>query len=193
MSTLLQLRTRILSEAGQNQNSGTQFLAWVNALINERLLMLTEGNVYHELRMPNVALTITSDEQSSFDLPEDFRLLERVEFNTDPDQDVSWYPLRSTNDFSSVRHRGFPRLYYLAGNSLILTPYTEVETTQGLRITYIKRPTELSLDADEFPVRSIEASVVQEVVARVKRYFKDPQDAQIGHALAARDQARSIQ
>lgn len=175
MATLLELLTRIKNEA--RVKSSDDLDDWIKSIINERIRDNTNGIVRYQMVVKDVALTIASDKQSQYTLPVGFVKPVHVEFSPYNSTDMDhWYPIHPANEYRQPVTEGLPRIYELAGNSLYIRPYSLIRAGEHrLRMTYRKRPTTLTLDADVLEVPELEDVIVQEAVARVARYHKAPE------------------
>lgn len=172
--TFLQLLDSIKSECRIKASDNLD--EWVKDVINQELKTLCANAEYPELLVPNVVLTIASDEQSVYALPVGVRQIVAVEYSYDADN-PSWRPLGMRNSYAPSLTIGSPLWFFRAGNNLHLFPYSHVTTDAALRITYYKQVTALVADGDVIELTDLEEPLIQRVTARVLRYHKDRGDS----------------
>jgi hypothetical protein len=163
---LAELRDLIRAEAGLQGLD--EYTSLIDAILNQELQATTGKAKYEELRT-SVVLTATGDGQNSFDLPNDFQLLASADFHRSGDDPAHGYDLaqgKQTGYQTSID--GAPRFYSILGRSLRVYPFTGLYLGDYINFDYYKRPV-LVLDADEFPIPSLEKSIQQLVMARLLR------------------------
>jgi hypothetical protein len=185
--TRLEIRTAVKDEA--RVKTGTQLDTMIDRIINDVYTELCENAEYDELFVPEATLTITSDEQTTFTLPADFRQLAYVEFSTTGD---AWSRLVKRNVYSLPLTQGYPRWFFTSSLGLTIFPYTSILTTHFVRIAYWKRPPELSADNSPILVQALYNPIVKRVLDRIFRYHQDEKSARVFRQDAMESESRSV-
>jgi hypothetical protein len=186
--TLSEIRTAVKQEA--RVETGASLDTMIDRIINDVYTEMCENAEYQELFVPEATLTITSDEQTVFTLPADFRLLSYVEFSTDGD---SWVRLVKRNGYSMPLSVGYPRWFFVSSLGLKIYPFTSILTSHFVRIAYWKRPAALVANNSEIVVQGLYNTIVKRTLDRVLRYHKDEKSARVFRQDAMEAEGRTVQ
>jgi hypothetical protein len=144
----------------------------IKALINELLLTETETARYSALLVRGHEIGI-ADGEGSVNLPADLANICRVWYSR-TGEPIRARVLNHKNDFvEESRNGGEPKYYDLAGDQLIIWPYSQVLSTDNLQIDYWKYPQKLENDTDVFPVAKLIPVIKQKAIARLHILEKD--------------------
>lgn len=139
----------------------------------------------YELRLVDQPVTLIAG-VGQYTLPVDFASIGLVRYSpqTLPNNLPYLYAWRELTPMTDVTKRtftgGLPLNYFLSGNKINLFPYAGVLVTDSLFLDYFIKPLSIfTLDADEFPVPRLEATVKKEVIMRIDKFHADLQGAQM--------------
>lgn len=186
--TYAQLQTEIKKEA---RVKGTEDLnQFILDTVNELMCQQTTREKHFELYVPDYRFNL-ADGSRSYDLPSDFQHLTDVRFANDGS---CFRDLDPRNDYHlKVSDRGTPRFYELAGSSLRIYPFADVNENMAIEIDYYRAPTLFdSTDSSAvFPVPKLYNAVKRDAIARTHIYYKEYQSAQAfaGGASAAANES----
>lgn len=167
----------------QARITGTSEDSVLIGLINESFLRLSRQFPYSELRV--VATFTTVSGQQNYDLPADFDRLvdDSIRFGT-TGYSLPGYIVPIVADADAEIYGAIPEVAYptavqvVAGISAPLAlrflPAFSA-TPQPVYYTYLKRPTEVTLDSDPVPVFRLAEAVCWEVMLSERMYSRDPQ------------------
>lgn len=163
---LSEIRDLIRAEAGIP--GIFEFDSLIDTIINQELRELTGKSKYQEMRR-SAQITYTNDRLHEFPLPEDFQLMDKINYWHDGDEEGDVLELskgRSSQWMSLTM--GTPLYYERVGTNLQIYPYSDATVNDTLTISYYGF-TVLTLDTDEFPVLSLEKAAIQFAMARFLR------------------------
>lgn len=171
VKTYTVLRTEIKQEA--KVEGADNLDQMVFDLIQEILTSACENKRYLEMLILNVEIPTVSL-TSLYVLPTDFMAIRSVKYRE------GTFPLRVLHDRNLYVENPVssnPRYYEVVGNSISVTPSTNIPTGNGIVIDYYKYPNVI-VAGDPFPIPKLIATVKQKVVARLHLYNKSLQVAQ---------------
>lgn len=149
----------------------------IKNMINEVLVKHTRNKQYPELYVTQHPLTIASDGQEEYTLPDGFTRMSNVRWSTDG---TTFRWLKKNNQFALPFTQGVPQWWYRAGNSLFIYPATSVLSASNvLQIDYYSLPTLLVDDADILNPPDLYPVILMECLSRIRRMHDDiPADQQ---------------
>ncbi len=143
----------------------------VLGLINEYLLSETETGRYSHAVVRDFDIPLANN-QGNYQLPFDLANIKSVYYARDGEADRGRV-LRNKNDFVEQSRQGRePKFYWLAGNEIILEPFSEIIDTDHLSIDYFQYPTALVV-TDPFPIPKLIPVIKQKVIGRLHILNKD--------------------
>lgn len=172
---LSRLTDLIRFEAGLSGSS--THTAYIQETILEILRDLTAIDLYQELLIIDQTGTLTLAGQSSVNLPSDYQHLraDRMRYLPAGVDDDSYF-LLETEYFDSPND-GVPVRYQLSAKAVKLFPNSESASGDMLKYDYYRAVTAL-VDADEFPVPSLQSTVKKRTIARIIRMMGKDASAQ---------------
>lgn len=159
---LAELRDLVRAEA--NIQGLKEYSTMIDASINQELSRLTGKSKYEELRAQQI-YTTTGIAQNTFLLPVDYQHIISATYNAFNSNQTCQLGKGNATMLEVVKC-GWPYYYARQGLNLIVYPYMDVAVGDILTLDYYKKVI-LTLDADSFPVPSLELPVIQFVIARM--------------------------
>lgn len=192
--TLSELRDLIRVEA---EIPGTEIIGTtLDALINQALYAITGKSPFSEMRTEE-NFTITTDDEHTFTLPEDFQHFDKVIYAPPTTSPSFCSPARTlfVGNSGGLQKRifGSPTYYLRAGNELIVYPYTGGIYVNDVFVLSYYKFMALVNDDDIFPIISLIPVVTQMVLERIMRTSSTKQSIVAGAgAMKSFQDARSL-
>lgn len=134
--------------------------------INEILRGYTSLDRYNELLVDGALVTITTNGQTTFALPLDYQHFDAIFLN-----DVDFYFVTNLKTFKSRRRTNYARI---VGVNLVLNYWTNLVTTDVLKLSYYAAPTLLTSLSSVFPIPHLCNLVCLKAAAEIKANTDGP-------------------
>lgn len=169
--TLIEARMQVKIEAGVKDYDALD--SYVDAVLNRKLAEYTSRRLYQELFAESQISVVTSG-LGTIALPTNIQHWKGIQ--NEDGLDLSIWP-RTRRHLSTLATPATH--YYLSGANIVITPQAALSSGDIFTIFYYKYPTKLVLDADLFPIRELEGTVIAATAALVATKGGDPKQFEI--------------